>query len=98
MRLQRVNVDHVSTTRRLVRLAVTGAEQHRGAEAGLDRDLPCGLAVAVELRLVRRRSGERGLVCRGRARRRDTGADRRLRLSLDRPVSLPGDLRVALRL
>ena len=52
MRLQRMDVDHVCTTGRLVRLAVTGAEQHRGAEAGLDRDLPCRRAVAVQLRLV----------------------------------------------
>src|SRR5436190_1732947 len=92
MRLQRMDVDHVCTTGRLVRLAVTGAEQRRTAEAGLDRDLACGLAVAVQLRLGRRRGLQRVLA--GRARGRDTGADCRLRLCLD----MAGGLRLRLAL
>ena len=92
VRLQCVHVDRVDAARSLVRLAVAGPVERRTAEAGLDRDLACGLAVAVQLRLGRRRGLQRVLA--GRARGRDTGADCRLRLCLD----MAGGLRLRLAL
>ena len=81
MRLQGVHVDGMGTAVRLVRLTVPGAEQHRAAESGLRRDLSRRLAVAVQLRLVRRRRRNGVMGDNGRqARRFDSGACAGLRL------------------